>query len=149
VLERADELREDGAAIGIMPNGVLALDALGLGAAVRERDPGWDSAAACSTGSVARCWSPTRPPSTGARGARGRGGPPLAARAADRRAAGRDRAHRQPGGCVTDVRDGAHVVVVADGARSRLRAELFPDHPGLVGSGETARAPSHPACPTG
>ena len=37
VLERAPESRETGAGIGIMPNGVLALDALGLGAAVRER----------------------------------------------------------------------------------------------------------------
>src|SRR6476660_9370226 len=37
VLERAPESRETGAGIGIMPNGVLALDALGLGAAIRER----------------------------------------------------------------------------------------------------------------
>src|SRR4051812_46660199 len=36
VLERAEELRENGAGIGLMPNGVLALDELGLGAAVRE-----------------------------------------------------------------------------------------------------------------
>src|SRR5689334_20309208 len=37
VRERAGELRESGAGIGIMPNGVLALDALGLGGPVRER----------------------------------------------------------------------------------------------------------------
>jgi 2-polyprenyl-6-methoxyphenol hydroxylase-like FAD-dependent oxidoreductase len=37
VLERAPALRETGAGIGIMPNGVRALDALGLGGPVRER----------------------------------------------------------------------------------------------------------------
>src|SRR6478752_5750887 len=37
VLERAAELRETGAGIGLMPNGVRALDALGLGGPVRER----------------------------------------------------------------------------------------------------------------
>src|SRR6185312_4768451 len=37
VLQRAPQSRETGAGIGIMPNGVLALDALGLGAAARER----------------------------------------------------------------------------------------------------------------
>ncbi|MGH3977408.1 MAG: FAD-dependent monooxygenase, partial [Pseudonocardiaceae bacterium] len=35
VLERAGELRETGAGIGVMPNGVLALDTLGLGGPVR------------------------------------------------------------------------------------------------------------------
>src|SRR5690349_11246572 len=37
LLERAAELRETGAGIGLMPNGVRALDALGLGGPVRER----------------------------------------------------------------------------------------------------------------
>src|SRR3712207_7445568 len=37
VLERAAELRETGGGIGLMPNGVRALDALGLGDPVRER----------------------------------------------------------------------------------------------------------------
>ncbi|HEY4420177.1 MAG TPA: FAD-dependent oxidoreductase [Pseudonocardia sp.] len=37
VLERAPEPRETGAGIGIPPNGVLALDALGLGEPVRAR----------------------------------------------------------------------------------------------------------------
>lgn len=32
----------------------------------------------------------------------------------------------------------ADAVVVADGAASALRADLFPGHPGLVGSGEHA-----------
>jgi len=35
VLERSPALRETGAGIGILPNGVLALDALGLGDPVR------------------------------------------------------------------------------------------------------------------
>ena len=39
VLERAPESRETGAGIGIMPNGVLALDALGLGAAGPRTGP--------------------------------------------------------------------------------------------------------------
>ena len=37
VFERAAEPRETGAGIGIMPNGVQALDALGLGAPLRTR----------------------------------------------------------------------------------------------------------------
>ncbi|WP_246632128.1 FAD-dependent oxidoreductase [Pseudonocardia nigra] len=37
VLERAPAVRETGAGIGIMPNGVLALDALGLGEPVRAQ----------------------------------------------------------------------------------------------------------------
>ena len=37
VLERGAELRETGAGIGLMPNGVRALDALGLGDPVRGR----------------------------------------------------------------------------------------------------------------
>jgi 2-polyprenyl-6-methoxyphenol hydroxylase-like FAD-dependent oxidoreductase len=37
VLERGAELRETGAGIGLMPNGVRALDALGFGDPVRER----------------------------------------------------------------------------------------------------------------
>src|SRR5688500_10166024 len=37
VFERATELREKGAGIGLLPNAVLALDQLGLGAVVRDR----------------------------------------------------------------------------------------------------------------
>src|SRR5215207_5371925 len=37
VLERGAELRETGAGIGLMPNGVRALDALGFGDPVRDR----------------------------------------------------------------------------------------------------------------
>ena len=39
----------------------------------------------------------------------------------------------------------ADVVVVADGAGSRLRAQLFPGHPGLEGSGECAARALAPA----
>src|SRR5699024_8883060 len=37
VLERSPQLRDEGSAIGLPPNGVLALDALGLGEQVRAR----------------------------------------------------------------------------------------------------------------
>ncbi|MCO1656021.1 FAD-dependent monooxygenase [Pseudonocardia humida] len=149
VHERADELRENGAGIGIMPNGVLALDALGLGAAVRERDPGWTEG-----------------------GMRDRHGRPLLAtdQAALHRRTGAPAvvvprrwlhgllADALPAGVVrtgsrvdalAEVRDGADVVVVADGARSRLRAELFPTHPGPAGSGETAARAIAPGLPAG
>ena len=55
VLERAPESRETGAGIGIMPNGVLALDALGLGAAVRERAARSPSPAASATATADHC----------------------------------------------------------------------------------------------
>jgi len=41
----------------------------------------------------------------------------------------------------------ADAVVVADGAGSRLRATLFPDHPGLAGSGEHAARAIAPTAP--
>src|SRR5205814_1163990 len=40
-------------------------------------------------------------------------------------------------------------VIVADGAHSRLRAALLPDHPGLAGSGEYAARAIAPAAPSG
>jgi 2-polyprenyl-6-methoxyphenol hydroxylase-like FAD-dependent oxidoreductase len=149
VLERSDELRETGAGIGLMPNGVRALDALGLGGPVRQR-------------------ATVLPAGGGLRDRHGR-----ALLAADQAAieavAGaplvvvdRTWLHRllaaalPPGAVRTGVPvaavhdDGdrvriagvtADLVVVADGAGSRLRAALFPGHPGLEGSGEhTARA---------
>jgi 2-polyprenyl-6-methoxyphenol hydroxylase-like FAD-dependent oxidoreductase len=165
VLERAPALRESGAGIGIMPNGVLALDALGLGMQVREQ---------------------AGPLEEGG-GLRDRRGRPLLI--ADQ-AAVHDRtgaplvvvrrswlhgllAGALPPGTVytgmpvTRLRDrGGHVeldvdpdthgepvradaVVVADGAHSRLRAALLPDHPGLAGSGEYAARAVAPAAPPG
>jgi 2-polyprenyl-6-methoxyphenol hydroxylase-like FAD-dependent oxidoreductase len=149
VLERSATLRETGAGIGLMPNGVRALDALGLGGPVRARA--------------------TPLPAGG--GLRDRHGRPLLAvdQAAIARRAGaplvvvdRTWLHRllvdalptgtvRTGTAVDEVHDdgvrvrltgatdvGADLVVVADGARSRLRTALFPGHLGLEGSGEYA-----------
>jgi 2-polyprenyl-6-methoxyphenol hydroxylase-like FAD-dependent oxidoreductase len=161
VLERAAVLRETGAGIGIMPNGVRALDALGLGGPVRERAT----------------------PMPGGGGLRDRHGHPLlavdqtaiAARAGaplvvvDRTWLHRLLAAALPSGAVRTGAevdalhdDGARVrvdgsgagatgaltadlAVVADGAGSRLRAALFPGHPGLEGSGECAARALVPA----
>jgi 2-polyprenyl-6-methoxyphenol hydroxylase-like FAD-dependent oxidoreductase len=137
VLERATESRETGAGIGIMPNGVLALDALGLGAEIRER--------------AAKVADPS--------GFRDRRGRPLLisdqAEVAEqvgapfvvvpRRWLSGLLAAALPDGTIRwghPVSDpdelGADAVVIADGAHSRLRSALFPDHPGLRGSGEIA-----------
>jgi 2-polyprenyl-6-methoxyphenol hydroxylase-like FAD-dependent oxidoreductase len=161
VLERTPELREAGAGIGIMPNGVLALDALGLGEPVRAQ---------------------TGPLHAGG-GMLDRHGKPLltADLAAVRKQAGaplvvvrRSWLHGllvdalAPGTVLTDtpvitlynagdhieLRTGggpvhADAVIVADGAHSRLRAALLPDHPGLAGSGEYAARAIAPAAPAG
>jgi 2-polyprenyl-6-methoxyphenol hydroxylase-like FAD-dependent oxidoreductase len=148
VLERAPESRETGAGIGIMPNGVLALDALGVGGAIRARAHAV----------------------TEASGFRDRLGRPLLisdqARVAEEVGAPFAVVPRRwLAGLLTDaLPDGtirwghpvatpaghdADLIVAADGARSRLRAALFPGHPGLRGSGEiAARAISpRPATP--
>jgi 2-polyprenyl-6-methoxyphenol hydroxylase-like FAD-dependent oxidoreductase len=137
VLERAPESRETGAGIGIMPNGVLALDALGLGAAVRER-----------------AHAATEPS-----GFRDRHGRPLLisdqARVAEAVGAPFAVVPRRwlagllvdalPEGTIqwghpvtTPLGHGADLLVAADGAHSTLRAAVFPGHPGLRGSGEIA-----------
>jgi 2-polyprenyl-6-methoxyphenol hydroxylase-like FAD-dependent oxidoreductase len=165
VLERGAELRETGAGIGLMPNGVRALDALGLGGPVRER-------------------ATPMPAGGGLRDRRGRAllavdqeaietraGAPLvvvdrtwlhrllAAAVPDgtvRTSALVDAVHDDGGrvGLTVQSAHPAHapvtrvtadLVVVADGAGSRLRAALFPDHPGLEGSGEWAARALAPA----
>jgi 2-polyprenyl-6-methoxyphenol hydroxylase-like FAD-dependent oxidoreductase len=151
VLERARELRETGAGISVMPNGVLALDRLGVGDAVRAR---------ALPGHV---------------GARDRHGRPLLAVdqqwivdrvgapfvVVDRPWLHRLLADALPSGTVrtaTEVgaltEDGGTVrlddatrvdaVVAADGAGSRLRAALFPAHPGLTTTGEFAARATAP-----
>jgi len=161
VLERAPQLREAGAGIGIMPNGVLALDALGLGEPVRAQ---------------------TGPLDAGG-GMRDRHGKPLltADMAAVSKQAGaplvvvrRSWLHGllvdalAPGTVLTDtpvhslynagdhieLRTGggpvhADAVIVADGAHSTLRAALLPDHPGVAGTGEYAARAIAPAAPAG
>jgi 2-polyprenyl-6-methoxyphenol hydroxylase-like FAD-dependent oxidoreductase len=148
VLERAPESHETGAGIGIMPNGVLALDALGLGAAVRERA----RAATEPSGFRDRLGKPLLI-SDQARVAEAVGAPFAVV---PRRWLAGLLADTLPEGTIrwghpvtTPAGHGADLLVAADGAHSKLRAALFPGHPGLRGSGEiAARAISpRPATP--
>lgn len=145
VLERRADPRERGAGIGIMPNGVLALDAIGLGAEVRAR--------ATPLGEGALRDRHGRPllRTDQAEMSRLVGAPTAVVR---RRWLHGLLASALPDGLLhtgrpvaglAEVSDGADLVVVADGAGSRLRAELFPGHPGLAGSGETAARGIAPA----
>lgn len=149
VVERAPVLDDAGAGISLHANGIRALDALGVGAAVRA------AAHPQYTGG-------TRTP-RGARLARMDGAaleralgtpiigipratlhellraalPPecllvgVQAVSVDRSDPGRPRVRLEGAGIDADL------VVGADGVGSRLRAQLFPDHPGPVYSGST------------
>ncbi|MEV5315155.1 FAD-dependent monooxygenase [Streptomyces sp. NPDC052610] len=149
VVERAATLADVGAGISLHANGLRALDALGVGAAVRA------AARPQYTGG-------TRTPK-GARLARMDGaalerelGTPIvgipraelhrllrAALPPDRLLVGAEVTsvdHTTPDRLTVPVPDGvleADLVVAADGVNSRLRAGLFPDHPGPVYSGST------------
>jgi 2-polyprenyl-6-methoxyphenol hydroxylase-like FAD-dependent oxidoreductase len=161
VLERAPTLREAGAGIGIMPNGVLALDTLGLGAPVRAQ------AGPLDTGGGMRDRHGNRLLTADLAAVQERAGAPLVV-------VRRSWLHGlladtlAPGTVLTDtpvtalhdagdhveLRTGggpvhADAVVVADGAHSRLRAALLPEHPGLAGSGEFAARAIAPAAPSG
>jgi len=162
VCERSPVLREAGAGIGLMPNGVLALDMLGLGAAVRAKA------------------MPLGPGGAGLRDHRGR---LLLHTSQDRLEAmlgapvvvvPRQWLHRlladallsgvvpagvvRTGvdvhavrGAVLDTSAGAieaDLVVAADGVGSAMRAQLFPAHPGVVGSGEYAARALVPVPPS-
>ena len=61
VLERAAELREVGAGLTLMANALRALDALGLGAAVRARGAA-ETPGACAAGTGGGCpgWTARR-----------------------------------------------------------------------------------------
>ncbi len=153
VLERAEELRETGAGIGVMPNGVLALEALGLGDEVRaqaeaESTPSGfrdrhgqallvtDQKAVAAVVGAPLVVVPRRWLSTLLLDAL----PPGTVQANQMVTAVRPQAGGvEAGGMHADA------VVVADGAHSRLRAALFPDHPGLRGSGEYAARAIRPA----
>ena len=168
VLERAAELRETGAGIGLMPNGVRALDALGLGGPVRER------ALPLPTGGGLRDRLGRPLLAVDQAAIQARAGAPfvvvdrtwlhrlLAAAlpaGAVRTASGVDSVHddgrrvrltarragHQEAPDPTHVPFTADLVVAADGAGSRVRAALFPDHPGLEGSGECAARALAPA----
>jgi 2-polyprenyl-6-methoxyphenol hydroxylase-like FAD-dependent oxidoreductase len=146
VLERSPQPRETGAGIGIMPNGVLALEALGLGAEIRARA----DANPAPSGFYDRDGHPVLVTDQAAVAATV-GAPLVVVRRrwlstllVDALPAATIQWNRS----VAEVRplpDGVEVeglradaVVVADGAHSRLRAALFPGHPGLRGSGEYA-----------
>ena len=165
VLERADELRETGAGIGLMPNGVRALDALGLGGPVRERATalpaggglrdrhGRPLLAADQAAIEARAGAPLvvvdrtwlhRLLAAALPAGSVRTGVPVAAAHDDGVRVRLDvpTASRTGHDCRRNHGDAplaaADLVVAADGAGSRLRAALFPDHPGVEGSGEYA-----------
>jgi 2-polyprenyl-6-methoxyphenol hydroxylase-like FAD-dependent oxidoreductase len=182
VLERSGELRETGAGIGLMPNGVRALDALGLGGPVRGRAMPMpagggmrdrhgrpllavDQAAIVRRAGapmvvVDRTWLhrllvdalPAGPVHTGAavEAVRDDGDRVRVVREVARPTS-RDRPGADVPRATTVARDTppagvtADLVVVADGARSRLRPALFPAHPGLEGSGEYAARALVPA----
>jgi 2-polyprenyl-6-methoxyphenol hydroxylase-like FAD-dependent oxidoreductase len=151
VLERADALEPAGSGLGIGPNALHALDAIGLGAEVlrfsavqgtggiRRPDGRW--LVRTDLGAIARRF----------------GDPQLMTLRADLVGllAGRLPAGAlRTGVTVTGVEPGddrrrarvisgageldADLVVAADGVRSRLRSALFPDHPGPRYSGFTA-----------
>lgn len=150
VLERAPVLADAGAGISLAANGVRALDALGVGAEVRE------AARPCRSGG-------TRTPAgrwlsrlDGAAMERAVGTPMVGIPRAALHRVMRD--GLPPGALrvgaeateVTPDDDGhtmrvrcgdeelrADVVVAADGARSPRRGQLFPDHPGLAHGGQT------------
>ena len=211
VLERGAELRVTGAGIGLMPNGVRALDTLGVGDPVRERatplpaggglrdrhgrpllavdqaaiearagaplvvvDRTWLHrllAAALPAGTV-RTGVPVESVDDDGRRVRLTVCTPPGGHVHVGSPAGRQRTEHQAAAPPTDLpvtnapaapgpRAGRHesahpadvpladveadLVVVADGAGSRLRAHLFPGHPGLEGSGECAARALAPA----
>ncbi|GAA1658498.1 FAD-dependent monooxygenase [Actinoplanes couchii] len=148
LLERSPEPRMSGAGIGVAPNGVRALDRLGLGDAIRaqavlgdgdgttrDRDgrpllridqdavitAQGDPVVSLPRRTLARMLMEALPA-----GAVHTGANVLEIRADD-------------GIVITDTTTlRADLVVAADGARSRTRRALFPDHPGLRRSGEMA-----------
>jgi len=182
VLERGAELRETGAGIGLMPNGVRALDALGLGGPVRKRatpmpaggglrdrrgrallavdQEAIEARAGAPLVVVDRTWLHRLLAAAVPDGTVRTSGPVDAVHddgvrvrvAVESAQPVRDgvahppgrRMARHPAG-VPVTRVAADLVVVADGAGSRLRAALFPDHPGLEGSGEWAARALAPA----
>jgi 2-polyprenyl-6-methoxyphenol hydroxylase-like FAD-dependent oxidoreductase len=150
VLERAPVLADVGAGISLHANGIRALDVLGVGEEVRAAarpqytggtrapDGGWlarmDGAAlerelgtpivGIPRAVLHRLMRAALPSGCLVTGAE--------ATSADRAAPGRVRVSLEDDGALE-----ADLVVAADGVGSRLRAQLFPDHPGPVYSGST------------
>ncbi|WP_030453623.1 FAD-dependent oxidoreductase [Herbidospora cretacea] len=140
--ERAPELRETGTGIVVMPNGLAALDTLGLGAPLREH-----AAPTAQGGLRDRAGRPLLV--TDAAKAQERYGPTIVVDRAvlhrglrERLPADRIRTGvavggltEEPGRVLVEGGDAADAVVVADGIGSRLRARLFPAHPGTIRTG--------------
>ncbi|MEU6862555.1 FAD-dependent monooxygenase [Streptomyces sp. NPDC046876] len=136
VLERSAVLADAGAGISLAANGIRALDALGVGPAVRG------AARPQYTGG-------TRTPDgrwlsrmDGAALERALGTPMTGIPRADlhrllREALPAGSLRTGVTGSLEDARADADVVVAADGVHSAVRAELFPEHPGAVYSGST------------
>src|SRR5712691_1362756 len=147
VLERAATLEPVGAGLGLAPNALHALDAIGLGDEVRRfsavqgqgglRRPGGRWLVRTDLGAVAVRF----------------GDPQLMALRADLvglLAASLPDGVLRTGVTVTSLDElDADLVVAADGIGSRLRAALFPDHPGPRYSGFTAWRFVAPAPPRG
>ncbi|MDX3312399.1 FAD-dependent monooxygenase [Streptomyces sp. ME08-AFT2] len=137
VLERAPAFADVGAGISLHANGVRALDALGVGEAIRTVvRPLYTGGTFTPDGRLLSRMD-------GAALERRLGAPVGGVLRADLHRVLRE---ALPAGCVkTGVEvtgvDGAggdaDLVVAADGVDSRLRAELFPGHPGAVHSGST------------
>ncbi|WP_459800040.1 FAD-dependent monooxygenase [Herbidospora sp. RD11066] len=130
--ERAPDLRETGTGIVVMPNGLKALDSLGLADGIR------DHAAPTAEGGLRdRKGRPLLV--TDAAKAQERYGPTIVIdRAVLHRMlrAGLPADRIRTGTPVDDLAAvGADAIVVADGLHSRLRARLFPDHPGTHRTG--------------
>lgn len=151
--ERAEWPRETGAGIGLMPNGVLALDALGAGTEVRRL-----ASDLAVTGGL-RDRRGRLLLGTDQRALTARTGAPVVVTA--RRQLHRLLADALPedtvhagaevhrvhdtgdGGAAVRVETGAgdrtaDLVIAADGAGSTVRGQLFPGHPGLAGTDELA-----------
>lgn len=156
VLERAASLRPVGAAIGLAPNALRALDALGLGAAVRSeagpqraggvRRPDGRWLAYGDVAAIAERFGDPVSVLDRARlidvlaGALPTEAFELGTTVTGIDAGGSDRPARvtttASSGAVDSLE--ADLVVAADGARSTLRSRLFPDHPGMRYAGYVA-----------
>ena len=141
VVERAASLDPVGAGLGVAPNALHALDALGLGDALRAR------AAIQGDAGIRRADGRWIYRTSDAAIRRRFGDPLVVALRADLVGVlagalpdgalrlGTSVAAARPGTGVVELADGdaltAELVVGADGVRSAVRGALFPDHPGL------------------
>lgn len=149
VFERSPDLRTTGGGIGITPNGMLALDAIGVGGAVREqsviqreggvRAPGGRWIARSGLGFVQERYGesiralPRLDLVTALADALPRGTVRYGARV-EPVAGGRDRAAIRVDGDELE----SDLVVAADGIRSASRRAMHPAHPGLRDTGSVS-----------